>query len=157
VTAGTLDPARVPPTLDAGAATLIATDQTGTLTVNRLRVAATGPLAGSEVADVLEAGMLASDAELVDGDDGSRVAGNPVDGACLLAHAVTGATDTRRSRRLVLELRALRDRHCQASTFTTKYRKGSETSTNWCGTPLGMASEMARWTRASGRRWRCSP
>jgi magnesium-transporting ATPase (P-type) len=77
VTAGTLDPARVPPTLDAGAATLIATDQSGTLTVNRLRVAATGPLAGSEVADVLEAGMLASDAELVDGDDGSRVAGNP--------------------------------------------------------------------------------
>ena len=27
-----------------------------------------------------------------------------------------------------------------ASTFTTKYRNGSETSVNWCGTAAGMAS-----------------
>src|SRR5207249_751466 len=30
--------------------------------------------------------------------------------------------------------------HRYASTFTTKYRNGSETSTNWCGTPFGIAS-----------------
>src|SRR5207253_7684244 len=27
-----------------------------------------------------------------------------------------------------------------ASTFTTKYRNGSETSVNWCGVPFGIAS-----------------
>jgi Ca2+-transporting ATPase len=87
-----------------GGATLIATDKTGTLTVNQLSVAATEPLNGHEAAEVLEAGVLASDAELVDGEHGLRVAGDPVDGAFLLAHAATGAPDPRPSRKLVLEL-----------------------------------------------------
>jgi P-type Ca2+ transporter type 2C len=87
-----------------GGATLIATDKTGTLTVNQLRVATTEPGAGRSAADVLEAAVLACDAELVDGEDGWRVAGDPVDGAFLLAHAATGAADPRRGAPVVVEL-----------------------------------------------------
>jgi calcium-translocating P-type ATPase len=88
-----------------GGATLIATDKTGTLTVNQLRVAVTEPFGDRSSADVLEAAVLASDAELVDGEDGLRVAGDPVDGAFLLAHAATGTTgDPRRDAQLVTEL-----------------------------------------------------
>ena len=90
-----------------GAATVIATDKTGTLTVNQLRVAGGPARPGREDArTVLEAGVLASTAELVDDDDGLRVAGDPVDGAFLLAAAATRAAipARRATRTLVLEL-----------------------------------------------------
>ena len=82
-----------------GGATVIATDKTGTLTVNQLRVAATAPVSGRGEAELLETGALASTADVL--EDGT-VAGDPVDGAFLLA---VGA-DPRASngRRRVLEL-----------------------------------------------------
>ena len=52
-----------------GAATVIAADKTGTLTINQLRVAAVEPEAGVTEYDVLEAGVLASTADLVE-DEG---------------------------------------------------------------------------------------
>lgn len=89
-----------------GGATVIAADKTGTLTVNQLRVAAVRPVAGVTDTAVLEAGVLASTAELLDDGAGLRVAGDPVDGAFLLALAAAGAPDPRASadRRLLLEL-----------------------------------------------------
>jgi Ca2+-transporting ATPase len=89
-----------------GGATVIASDKTGTLTVNQLRVAALRPLEGVPDEQLLEAGVLASTAELVAGEDGQRVSGDPVDGAFLLAAAASGIADPRTSgeRRLLLEL-----------------------------------------------------
>lgn len=86
-----------------GGATVIAADKTGTLTLNQLRVAAARPLPGRSEDELLEAGALASSAELV--EDG-RVAGDPVDGAFLLAVAAGGRRDPRTAagRRLVQEL-----------------------------------------------------
>ena len=67
-----------------GAATVIAADKTGTLTVNQLRVAAVRPEPGRTEAAVLEVAALASTADLLEADGVTRVAGDPVDGAFLL-------------------------------------------------------------------------
>jgi P-type Ca2+ transporter type 2C len=80
-----------------GAATVIAADKTGTLTINQLRVAAVKPEAGLTEYDILEAGVLASTADLVEDEGGTRVAGDPVDGAFLLALAAEGGADPRAS------------------------------------------------------------
>lgn len=48
-----------------GSASVIATDKTGTLTVNQLRVVAIEPVRGAREEAVLELGVLASTAELV--------------------------------------------------------------------------------------------
>ncbi|MGZ8696953.1 MAG: cation-translocating P-type ATPase [Gaiellaceae bacterium] len=89
-----------------GSATVIAADKTGTLTVNQLRVAALRPVAGVTDAAVLEAGVLASTAELLDDGGSLRIAGDPVDGAFLLALASEETPDPRASadRQLLLEL-----------------------------------------------------
>jgi Ca2+-transporting ATPase len=68
-----------------GATTIVCTDKTGTLTQNALRVAAVEPARGGAAADVLAAGALASSAELLSDEDGVHFAGDPVDGAILLA------------------------------------------------------------------------
>jgi magnesium-transporting ATPase (P-type) len=65
-----------------GAATVVAADKTGTLTRNQLRVETARAVDGRTEQELLEAGALASTAELL--EDG-RVAGDPVDGAFLLA------------------------------------------------------------------------
>ncbi len=78
-----------------GAATVIAADKTGTLTVNQLRVASVRPEPGRSELEVLEAAALASTAELVQEDIGVRVAGDPVDGAFLLALHAHGRPDPR--------------------------------------------------------------
>ena len=75
-----------------GGATVIAADKTGTLTVNQLRVVAVRPEPGRTEREVLEAGALASTADLI---DGVRVAGDPVDGAFLLAVAAETGVDPR--------------------------------------------------------------
>jgi Ca2+-transporting ATPase len=80
-----------------GAATLIAADKTGTLTVNQLRVTRVEAEAGRTGLDVLGAAALASTAELLTDDGAVRVAGDPVDGAFLLALAAEGAEDPRAS------------------------------------------------------------
>ena len=87
-----------------GAATAVATDKTGTLTMNQLRVAAVRPRPGRSERDVLEAGALASTAELLGEGGHPRIAGDPVDGAFLLAAAAARRADPREGRELVLEL-----------------------------------------------------
>ena len=76
-----------------GATTIVCTDKTGTLTENTLRVAAVAPARRGVDSEVLVAGALASSAELVDGDEGVRVAGDPVDGAILIAAFDEGLLD----------------------------------------------------------------
>jgi calcium-translocating P-type ATPase len=89
-----------------GSASVIATDKTGTLTVNQLRLVALEPAAGASDQDVLAAGVLASTAELVEEGDEVRIAGDFVDGAFLLAARERGLVDGRFApgRRSLLEL-----------------------------------------------------
>jgi calcium-translocating P-type ATPase len=68
-----------------GSATVIATDKTGTLTENRLRVVRVTPAGARTEEDVLAAAVLASTAELAQADGVVQVLGDPVDGAILLA------------------------------------------------------------------------
>jgi calcium-translocating P-type ATPase len=68
-----------------GGATVIASDKTGTLTQNRLRLAAVWPLPGEDEERVLAAAVLASTAEIVDRREGPAAVGDPVEGALLLA------------------------------------------------------------------------
>lgn len=68
-----------------GSATMIATDKTGTLTENRLRVVKVAPAPSRRDEDVLAAALLASTAKLAEADGGVQVLGDPVDGAILLA------------------------------------------------------------------------
>jgi P-type Ca2+ transporter type 2C len=74
-----------------GATTLVCTDKTGTLTENRLRVAAVEPGGTASAGDVLAAGALASSAELA--EDGVRAAGDPVDAAIVLAALDAGVLE----------------------------------------------------------------
>ena len=85
-----------------GGTTTACVDKTGTLTENRMRVAAVRPATGREAAEVLAAAALASSAELVDDDGTLRVVGDPVEGAVLLAALEQGL-----SRRRLVENREL--------------------------------------------------
>ena len=89
-----------------GSASVIATDKTGTLTLNQLRVVAIEPVRGVRECDVIELGVLASTAELVDGEEGVAIAGDHVDGAFLLAARERGMSDARKlpARRALLEV-----------------------------------------------------
>ena len=68
-----------------GSTTVIASDKTGTLTENQLRVSATAPVDGRREDELLRAAVLASTAELIEHDGEVRVVGDPVEGAFLLA------------------------------------------------------------------------
>jgi Ca2+-transporting ATPase len=76
-----------------GETTLACVDKTGTVTENRLRVAAVCPADDATTSEVLAAAALASSAELVEGPDGElHVAGDPIEGAVLLAALEHGLT-----------------------------------------------------------------
>lgn len=87
-----------------GAATVIAADKTGTLTINQLRVVAVRPEPGPTERDVLEAGVLASTADLIDDPRGLRIAGDPVDGAFILALTAAGGDDPRADGRTLVRV-----------------------------------------------------
>lgn len=107
-----------------GAATVVAADKTGTLTINRLRVADVLPAPGRRAVEVIEAGVLASTAELLESDDGTRIAGDPVDGAFLLAATDTGAPDPRTAtdRSLVREVPFDPLRRRQTAVYRERWR-----------------------------------
>jgi P-type Ca2+ transporter type 2C len=88
-----------------GSATLIASDKTGTLTKNSLRVATTSAQPGVPDDQLLLAGALASTARLIVEDDGSpRGVGDPVDAALLVAASERGiATQEARQRLPVIK------------------------------------------------------
>jgi P-type Ca2+ transporter type 2C len=78
-----------------GNASVIASDKTGTLTQNRLRVAQMEPARGLADRDLIEAAALASAAALVEEAGAVRVVGDPVDGAVLLAAREHGIESNR--------------------------------------------------------------
>ena len=85
-----------------GETTVICTDKTGTLTENRIRVAALRPAPGYDERELLEAAVLASSAR--EGGDG--LVGDPIERALLLAALDRGLSrdDALRDHRLVHEV-----------------------------------------------------
>jgi Ca2+-transporting ATPase len=86
-----------------GSATVVASDKTGTLTENRLRLAAAQAAPERSEHDLLAAAALASTARVL--EDGS-ISGDPVDAALVLAAHETGLTREalHRERRLLSEV-----------------------------------------------------
>jgi Ca2+-transporting ATPase len=68
-----------------GSTTVIASDKTGTLTENRLRLASVWPAPGHAEDGVLSQALLASTAEILEDEAGPRIVGDPVDRAIALA------------------------------------------------------------------------
>jgi Ca2+-transporting ATPase len=89
-----------------GSATVIASDKTGTLTENRLRLAAAWPAPGRDERELLTAAVLASTARLLDVGGELTPVGDPVDAALVLAAHEAGLTRSAllEGRQLVREL-----------------------------------------------------
>ena len=75
-----------------GSATVIASDKTGTLTENRLRLADALPASGRSERELLTAAVLASSARLLGEEGDLRPVGDPVDAAIVLAAHERGLT-----------------------------------------------------------------
>jgi Ca2+-transporting ATPase len=89
-----------------GSATVIASDKTGTLTENRLRLAEAWPAPGRDEDELLSVAALASAARVHADDGAPRAVGDPVDAALALAAYERGLTPTLllEERKLVREL-----------------------------------------------------
>jgi P-type Ca2+ transporter type 2C len=108
-----------------GGATVVASDKTGTLTENQLRVAAVRPVAGRTATDVLAAALLTSSAEMIEEGEGKRVLGDPVDGAIMLAARDAGVvrSELLASRTLVQEIPFEPERRRSAAVYAEDGRR----------------------------------
>lgn len=77
-----------------GSATVVASDKTGTLTENRLRVQALEPIGGYDQKSLLQTAVLASTAELIEEDGELKAVGDPIEGAFLIAASERGISPT---------------------------------------------------------------
>jgi P-type Ca2+ transporter type 2C len=73
-----------------GEATVVATDKTGTLTLNKLRIVEVAAAPGHSSDDVVGVGALASPGARLELDGAQRVLGDPVDAAFLVEAAARG-------------------------------------------------------------------
>jgi Ca2+-transporting ATPase len=89
-----------------GSATVVASDKTGTLTENRLRLAEVAPTSGNDELQLISASALASSAQVIEDEVGLRVVGDPVDAALVLAAHERGLSTSAllRDRRLIREV-----------------------------------------------------
>jgi Ca2+-transporting ATPase len=89
-----------------GSATVVASDKTGTLTENKLRLSALDPLPGVDDDRLLMAAVLASTAKMIEDEDSFEIVGDPVDAAFFEAALSRGLSpqQERDDRALIREL-----------------------------------------------------
>ena len=143
-----------------GETTVICTDKTGTLTENRIRVAALRPAAGVDERELLAAAVLAS----TRASSAGGPIGDPIEQALLLAAMERGvrADELLAGRELVCELPFDSDR----KRMTRRLRRGRQVAARYMkGAPEVVAARAAAGRRARGGRRRlgrrrafaCSP
>ena len=128
---------------------MVASDKTGTLTENRLRLADALPANGRDERELLAAAVLASTARLLDEEGQLRPVGDPVDAALALAAHERGLTRTVLLEGRRLGARAARSIRC-ASGWLVVYEEGDGSSPVRQGSTRGRARALDR----AGRRIR---
>jgi Ca2+-transporting ATPase len=143
---------RLPAVETLGSATVVASDKTGTLTENDLRVRVVAPAQGRTERELLEAAVLASTAEVVGDPARQAIVGDPVEVALLLGADGRGISlpDLRAGRRILHELPFDAERKMMTLVYAEEgavrvYTKGApEVVLGRLGTRTGERSELEK-------------